>query len=66
VVGGRDRLLLPSRITRSSVRNVFRFLKRMILLAGVGAIARKVMDSRSKPSGSGTAQWPPISPNKPR
>ena len=46
---------------------MFRFLKRMIILAGVGAIARKVMDTRSKGSGSGSAQWPPIktSSNKP-
>jgi len=51
----------------SSVGCVFRFLKRMIILAGVGAIARKVMDTRSKGSGSGSAQWPPIktSSNKP-
>jgi len=44
----------------SSVVGVFRFLKRMIILAGVGAIARKVMDTRSKGSGTGSAQWPPI------
>jgi hypothetical protein len=35
----------------------------MLILAGVGAVARKVMDSRSKGSSSGSAQWPPIKPS---
>ena len=40
---------------------MFRFLKRLLIVAGIGAIARKVLDSRSQGSGSsGSAQWPPI------
>jgi hypothetical protein len=40
---------------------VFRLVKRLLITAGIGAIASKVMQSRSKGSGSvGSAQWPPI------
>ena len=40
---------------------MFRLLKRLILLAIVGAVIMKVLDSRSQSSGSsGSAQWPPI------
>jgi hypothetical protein len=43
---------------------VFRFLKRLLIVAGIGAVAKKVMDSRSQSSGSsGSAQWPPIKPS---
>ena len=43
---------------------MFRFLKRFLIVAGVGAIVRKVLDSRSQSSGSsGAAQWPPIKPS---
>ena len=42
---------------------MFRKLKRLLLLVGIGAVAKKVMDSRSGTSGtSGSAQWPPINP----
>ena len=40
---------------------MFRTLKRLLILAGLGAVAKKVMDSRSQSSSSsGSAQWPPI------
>ena len=43
---------------------MFRFLKRLLITAGIGAIAKKVLDSRSQSSGSsGSAQWPPIKPS---
>ena len=43
---------------------MFRTLKRLLILAGIGAVAKKVLDSRSQTSGSsGSAQWPPIKPS---
>jgi hypothetical protein len=40
---------------------VFRFVKRFLIMAGIGAVVRRFADSRSQGSRSrGAAQWPPI------
>jgi hypothetical protein len=50
---------------------VIRTIKRLLILAGIGAVAQKVMGTRSPGSGAagsgaagsgagGSAQWPPI------